>query len=262
MGKIITIANQKGGVAKTTTALTVAKELGRKGYKVLAIDMDPQATLTGVLLTGKEENTSMLKDWLGGLVAPADFEDVVVHLDDIDIMPTNILLNAYEQTVLFTLDNNARLLERRLEGVKKNYDYIIIDCPPSLGLLMKNAVMAADYIVIPVKPEVASLMGFDGLIGALFRMAESYGKDFDIAGILLTMVNSRTGAYKEIREVVELKAKKLNTKVFSSAIRQSVQCSNLMGGGENIVEKASKTGVALDYSLFIDELIATIGGDE
>lgn len=262
MGKVICFVNQKGGVAKTTTTLTVGKELARRGYKVLLVDMDPQASLTTVMGVRRLKQDYALQDFIGGNGSePVPFDQVVERFEDVDLLPSNILLGGFEQ-LLQTMDNNANIFARRLKAEKARYDYIVIDCPPSLGLLMKNAVMASDYIVVPVRPEVMSLLGFDLLIGTLIRLSESYDKEFDVAGLLLTMCNKRTNSYKEIREVVEAKANELNTKVFQSSIRSSVQCSNLIGGGENIIEKLSNSGVAQDYKEFVDELLETIGGKE
>ena len=255
MGKVICFVNQKGGVAKTTTTLTVGKELARRGFKVLLVDMDPQASLTTVMGVRRLKKDYALQDFIGGVGSePIDLESVVERFEDVDLIPSNILL---EQS-LQTMDNTANIFARRLKKYKDQYDYIVIDCPPSLGLLMKNAVMASDYIVVPVRPEVMSLLGFDLLIGTLIRLSESYDKDFDVAGLLLTMCNKHTNAYKEIREFVENKAKELNTKVFKASIRSSVKCSNLIGDGENVIEKLSNTGVAQDYREFVDELLETI----
>lgn len=258
--KIIAFVNQKGGVAKTTTTLTTGKELARRGFSVLLVDLDPQASLSSVLGVERKKNEYTVQHFIGVIGEEAvPLEEVVEHLNDVDLLPSNILLGGYEQ-VMQSMDNNAKLFSRRIAKYSDKYDYILIDCPPSLGLLMKNGVMASDYIVVPVRPEVMSLMGFDLLVGTLIRLGESYDKEFDIAGILLTMCNKQTRSYKELRAFVDEKALELNTKVFDSSIRNSVQCSNLIGGGENVIEKISGSPVAQDYKAFVDELIQTIGG--
>lgn len=253
--KIIAFANQKGGVGKSTTVLTVGKELARNGNKVLLIDLDPQATLTQVLGIEMSKEQKTVSDFMGILGEPMKFEDVVISLKDIDILSSNITLFKTEQ-VLVSKDNNANILKKRLEKIRGAYDFILIDCPPSLGLFMTNGLMASDYVVIPTKPEVASIMGIDLLIDTLYRLGESYDKEFDVAGILFTMSEGRTNAYKQVLEYMQEKAQELNTKVFNASIRRSVRCSESVGGGLNVVESESKVGE--DYKKFVQELIDTV----
>lgn len=253
MAKIIAFANQKGGVGKTSTTLTVGKELARKGFKVLMIDLDPQATLTQVLGVQMSKEQKTISDFMGILNETNSFEKVVIRLKDLDLLSSNITLFKAEQ-VLVSKDNNANILKKKIEGLRKLYDFILIDCPPSLGLFMTNGLMASDYIVIPTKPEVASIMGIDLLIDTLYRLSISYDKEFDVAGILFTMTEERTNAYKQVYEYMQEKANGLNTKVFNSSIRRSVRCSEAIGGGLNVVE-TEINGVGKDYSAFVNELL-------
>lgn len=255
--KIIAFSNQKGGVAKSTTTLTTGKELARMGKKVLLVDLDPQATLSqvlGVELTKKQKTVS---DFMGIMGDEVPFEKVVIKFEDVDLLSSNITMFKAEQ-VLVSKDNNANILKRKLEKLRSKYDYILIDCPPSLGLFVSNGLMASDYVVIPTKPEVASLMGIDLLIDTLYRLGESYGKEFDVAGILFTMCEGRTNSYKQMLEYMQDKARELNTKVFEHSIRRSVRCSDSVGGGMNVAQTTTKVGV--DYKNFVVELLETIGG--
>ena len=258
--KLICFTNQKGGVGKTATTLTCGLELAKRGYKVLLIDLDAQASLSQLLGVQAEKNQKTVADFIGARNEKATLEETVVKLNQVDMIPANILLSVAEQTMP-ALDNNANLLSRALREVRNAgiYDYVLIDCPPSLGILMKNALMASDTIVVPVKPEKVSIMGLELLLGTIVRLSESYGKEFDISGFLLTMCNARTNSFKTIKADIEQFAEQIGTRVFKSTIRQSVRCSNVIGEGGNIIDDGS--GVSGDYKAFVDELISIVGGN-
>lgn len=259
MAKKICFCNQKGGVAKTTTVLTVSKELARRGNRVLAIDLDPQATLTQICGVEQSRRQLTVQHLLGiGVEETRSFYEVVLHLEDIDLISSNILVNRADQ-FLVAMDNREIMLRDKLQKVEGDYDFILIDCPPNLGYIMKNGIMAADYIVIPTKPEVASIMGIEQLMETLIRLSNIYNRGFNIAGILFTMANSKTKAYREVDSFMQKVCKTFGTSVFNSTIRQSVACSDAVGVGKNIVEDENAP-VAQDYKAFIDELLEIMDG--
>ena len=255
MGKVITFANQKGGVGKTTTSYVVAKELAELGYKVLAIDMDPQYSLTALFDVIPEYETKVVSDFLE-VVGKATFNDVVITVDGVDLLPASLRM-ANEELELNTKNNSANQLLRKLRTVRDNYDYIIIDSPPHLSAYMNNALMASDYLVIPVKAEFLSVSSIDLIFNTIWRMIDDYDKEFNVAGILLTMVNTRTNEYNQMREFIENKMKKYDIKVFDNVIRHSTACSSAIGLGENVAQL--NTGVGQDYSKFVLELLDIIG---
>lgn len=255
MAKVITFANQKGGVAKTTTSYIVAKELVSEGYKVLAIDMDPQYSLTSLFGIVPSYDTLIVSDFLE-VVKKASFADVVQNVDGVDILPSSLRM-ANEELTLTSKNNSANQLARKLRTVRDNYDFIIIDSPPHLSAYMNNALMASDYLVIPVKAEFLSVSSIDLVFNTIFRMIEDYDKEFDIAGILLTMVNPRTNEFAQMKDYLIEKAKEVNTKVFDSTIRNSTACSTSVGLGENVAQNG-EAKVGQDYKLFVQELLNTI----
>lgn len=254
--KIIAFANQKGGVAKTTTVLTVGKELAKQGKKVLLVDMDAQATLTQILGVELSREQKTVADYIGIMGKSLPFDEVVIKFDDLDLLSSNIsLFNA--EKVLISKNNNGNVFRREIDKVRNLYDYILLDCPPSLGLLMTNALLASDYIVMPMKPEMASAMSFGLFADTLMTLGNDYEKNFDIAGILLTMTEERTKSFKEVKDLLVKQAGEFDVKVFDTTIRRSVRCSDDVGKGINVADTQTKVGN--DYKMFVKELLSVIG---
>ena len=198
MGKIISFANQKGGVGKTTSAVNIAASLGLMGKKVLMVDLDPQGnTTSGVGVQKKGLKTTireiLLSPEIGGGKSPYDVaKQAVIKTDfqNLAVIPSTISLAGAEFD-LFSIDNSEFILKEALTPMKEEYDYIIVDCPPSLGMLTINALAASDGIIIPMQCEFYALEGLSQLVITISRIKQKYNKDLTITGILLTMYNGR-----------------------------------------------------------------------
>ena len=189
MGKIISFANQKGGVGKTTSAVNVAASLGVLGYKVLLIDLDPQGNATsGVGVVKKNLKITSFNL----LTDDSTVEDVAVktRFENLSVIPTNTTL-ARAEFELADVENGEYVMKNKLEAAKKVYDYVIIDCPPSLGMLTVNAMTASDGVVIPMQCEFFALEGLSQLMFTISRIKAHYNKDLNVTGILITMYNNR-----------------------------------------------------------------------
>lgn len=247
--KTIIIANQKGGVGKTTTASALASGLVLRGARVLAVDLDPQGNLTSSAGINPEE-VSTLDDVLSGRKQLS--EVIIKNLSIGDLVPSTLDLSDGDRR--FTQYGAHRLLKKHLQSVESQYDYAILDAPPSLGILSLNALVAADEIVIPVNTAAFSLQG----IQSLWKIIEEVRIDnpsLRIAGILVTRYTPRTLVSKDVMEVLVAIAETLGSKVFSAKIRQAVAIEASQAEQKDIFSFSPKSAVAHDYSLFIDELL-------
>ncbi|MBQ9364679.1 MAG: ParA family protein [Schwartzia sp.] len=217
MAKIIAVANQKGGVGKTTTAVNLASSLGLLGLRVLLVDFDPQGNATsGVGLNKKELASSVYEVILTG----GDVKSAIAHTQyGLDILPSNINL-AGAEIELANLDNREYRLKWALDSLRDDYDYIIIDCPPSLGLLSLNSLTAADGVLMPVQCEFYALEGISELMNTIRLVNDGINPDLTIFGILLTMYDSRTNLSAQVAEEVR---KYFPDKVFKAVIPRTVR---------------------------------------
>lgn len=251
MTKIITIANQKGGVAKTTTVGAFASGLKSKGYNVLAIDLDPQGNLSSSL--GAENIYS--KTVYNLMKLEASPEEVIQHLDACDIIPANIILAGLEHELIQT--GKEYRLEETLKPIMSNYDFIIIDTPPSLGILTTNAIMIADEVIIPTTAGIFAATGIEQLrmyIDSLTKYRRRPGQ-MTIPGILLTRYNNRTNISKEIKEFTDNMAKQFETKLFKTFIRFSVTVEEAQANNTDIHRYSNAKNISDDYNAFIDEYL-------
>ena len=220
MGKIIAFANQKGGIGKTTSAINIAAALAQKKKKVLAVDCDPQGNLTGGFGIMKKNLRKTVYDLLLG---QATVKEVlcVTQFDGLAVLPSNMSL-AGAEFELASSENRSFILKNALNAVRDDYDYIVIDCPPSLGVLTINALTAADGVVIPMQCEYFALEGLSQLMMTVRRVKELYNKDLEITGILITMYNGRLNLSTQVlRELKKYYADKL----FKEPIPRSVRVS-------------------------------------
>ena len=243
--KTLAIINQKGGVGKTTTAAIIAAALQRKGFKVLAIDLDPQCNLS--LITGAKGQLTALELMDGAARA----EDAILKTNTSDVIPGS-------QT-LATADMRYCELgkEHRLKNALQqlNYDYCIVDTPPSLGVLTANALTAADYAVIPATASILSLQGITQLKGTIDAVKKYSNADLQITGILLTMFKGRQTLDNEMLELMQKTAKALDTRVFTSTIREAAAIGKSQVNQLTIYDYDAKAGVTQDYAAFINELL-------
>lgn len=226
VGKIISFANQKGGVGKTTSAVNVAASLGVLGYRVLLVDLDPQGNATSGVGISKKAQKHTINDVLGGDV-PMSETIVETEFKNLSLIPSNISL-AGAEFELYDQDNPQYKMKTAFEEVKDNYDYIIIDCPPSLGMLTVNAMSASDGVVIPMQCEFYALEGLSQLMITVGRIKKNYNSRLNVTGILITMYNSRLLLSMQVLN--ELK-KHYPDKIFDTKISRNVKLSEAPGFG-------------------------------
>ena len=248
MGKIIGVANQKGGVGKTTTAVNLAAALGVLEKKVLLIDADPQANATSGL--GIEEVNYSTYNLLEH---SADVKDCIQKTSspNLDLVPSHIDLVAAE-IELVDRDKREYMLKKALEEVKSEYDYIIIDCAPSLGLITVNALTAADSVIIPIQCEYFALEGLGKLLNTVKNVQKIHNYDLDIEGLLLTMYDSRLRLSNQVVEEVNTHFPEM---VFETVISRNVRLSEAPSFGESILMYDAEGKGAIQYIQLAEEVL-------
>ena len=250
MGKIIAIANQKGGVGKTTTSVNLAASLGVLEKKVLLIDADPQANASsglGIDIEGIEIGTYQIVEH-----SHTPEEAIITcSAPNVDVIPAHIDLVAIE-IELVDKENREYMLKQALESVKEKYDYIIIDCAPSLGLLTLNALTAADSVVIPIQCEYFALEGLGKLLNTIKSVQKIHNPELDIEGLLLTMFDSRLRLSNQVVEEVQ---KHFNDMVFKTIIQRNVKLSEAPSFGESIINFVATSKGATNYLSLAQEII-------
>ena len=249
MGKVISLANQKGGVGKTTTTVNLSTLLAKKGKKVLLIDTDPQGNATSGLGITKELELSVYDI----LVGDTTFEEVVqdTAVKNLQVCPSNISLAGAEVELVSMMSREQRL-KAKLDLVKDQYDYILIDCPPSLGLITLNAFTASDSVLIPVQCEYFALEGLGQLLNTVNLVKKHLNKNLEIEGALLTMYDARTNLSNQV--VKEVK-KYFEDKVYKTVIPRNVRLSEAPSYGMPISIYDPKSKGAKAYEKFTKELL-------
>jgi chromosome partitioning protein len=257
MCKVIAIVNQKGGVGKTTTAVNLGYALAASGKKVLEIDLDPQGSLT---VSFGYDNNDDIEMTIATLMAKAIKEEklpekdqYIISTGNVDLLPCNIELSAIEVSLVNAMSREL-ILKSVIEELRSEYDYIIIDCSPSLGMLTINALAACDSVIIPVTAEYLSAKGLELLLKNIVRVKKRINPNIEIDGILLTMFVERTNLSKEITEMItEAYGNVIN--IFSQRIPKSVTVGYSVLKSKSIIEYAKTNKVALAYQEFAKEVI-------
>lgn len=253
MGKIIAFANQKGGVGKTTSAVNIAASVGILGKSVLLIDLDPQGNTTSGVGINKKNLKSTSYELL---IDEIDAAQAIVETEfkNLSVIPSNISLAGAEFD-LYQLDNREYRLKKQLEAVKDNYDYIFIDCPPSLGMITVNALAAADAVIIPMQCEYYALEGLSQLMITIRKIKQLYNPELEICGILITMFNGRLILTMQV--ISELK-KYYSDKLFKTPVSRNVKLSEAPSFGKPVYYHDKSSKGAVEYLEVAKELIGRI----
>ena len=250
MGRIIAVANQKGGVGKTTTAINLSSCLASLGKKVLAIDMDPQGNMTSGLGIDKNEVEYTVYELILGQVG---IEKVICKdaLENLDVLPTNINLSAAE-IELIGVEEKEFIIRKEVDKVKKNYDFIVIDCPPSLSMLTINAMTTADSVLVPIQCEYYALEGLSQLIHTIDLVKERLNPELKIEGVVFTMYDARTNLSLQVVENVK---DNLQQTIYKTIIPRNIRLAEAPSHGLPINLYDPKSSCAESYMLLAEEVI-------
>ena len=250
MGRIIAIANQKGGVGKTTTAINLSASLASLGKKVLAIDMDPQGNMSSGLGIDKNEVEKTVYDLI---IENIGIEECICKevIENLDVLPSNIDLSAAE-IELIGVDNKEYILRDEVNKVKEKYDFIIIDCPPALSMLTINAMTTSDSVLVPIQCEYYALEGLSQLIHTIELVQERLNPELEIEGVVFTMFDARTNLSLQVVENVK---DNLNQNIYKTIIPRNVRLAEAPSYGMPINLYDPKSKGTESYLLLAEEVI-------
>ena len=250
MGRTIAIANQKGGVGKSTTAINLSACLAEYGKKILTIDIDPQGNTTSGLGVEKNELEYTVYELLLG---ECSLEQCILHLDfdNHDLLPSNVNL-AGAEIELIGVDNKEYILKEQIDMIRDHYDFIIIDCPPSLNMLTVNAMTTADTVLVPIQCEYYALEGLAQLMHTIELVQERLNPDLEMEGVVFTMYDARTNLTLQVVENVK---DNLNQKIYKTIIPRNVRLAEAPSYGLPINKYDSRSAGAESYRLLADEVM-------
>lgn len=256
MGRIIAVANQKGGVGKTTTAINLSACLAEKGKKVLTVDVDPQGNTTSGLGINKNEVENTIYELM---IGECEINDCILktEIENISIIPSNVNL-AGAEIELIGIEEKEYIMKRNIEQVRNNYEFIIIDCPPSLNTLTVNAMTTADTVLVPIQCEYYALEGLTQLIHTINLVKKRLNPSLEIEGVVFTMFDARTNLSLQVVENVK---GNLKQNIYKSIIPRSVRLAEAPSHGLPINIYDSKSTGAEAYRDLADEVIAKEEGD-
>ncbi|SHI15395.1 ParA family protein [Sporanaerobacter acetigenes] len=250
MTKVISVFNQKGGVGKTTTVVNLSAALGKKGKRVLIVDIDPQGNTTSGLGVDKRQLNSSIYDILINELSIADIL-VETSSTNVFLVPSNVEL-AGAEVELIGLNNRETRLKNALENIKDKYDYIFVDCPPSLGILSINALTASDSVLIPIQCEYYALEGVSQLMDTIKLVKKSLNKDLEVEGVVLSMFDGRTNL--SIQVVDEVK-RYFKGKVYGTIIPRNVRLAEAPSHGLSVMDYDPKSKGAEAYEELAEEFL-------
>ena len=250
MGRTIAIANQKGGVGKTTTAINLSACLAEKGKKVLAVDMDPQGNMTSGLGVDKDSVENTIYNLI---IGEAKMEEVMIKdvLENLDIIPTNIDLSGAEIELL-DVEEKEYIVRNEIDKIKDNYDFIIIDCPPSLSMLTINAMTTADSVLVPIQCEYYALEGLSQLIHTVELVRDRLNPKLTIEGVVFTMYDARTNLSLQVVENVK---DNLEQTIYKTIIPRNIRLAEAPSYGIPINKYDPKSAGAESYMRLADEVM-------
>ena len=250
MGRIIAIANQKGGVGKTTTAINLSACLAEKGQKVLAIDMDPQGNMSSGLGLDKDDIDKTIYDMI---IGEAEIEEVIQRgtIENLDILPSNVDLSAVE-IELIDVENKEFVVKNSVQKIRDQYDFIIIDCPPSLSLLTINSMTTADSVLVPIQCEYYALEGLSQLIHTVELVKDRLNSGLEIEGVVFTMFDARTNLSLQVVENVK---DNLQQNIYKTIIPRNIRLAEAPSYGTPINQYDPKSAGAESYMKLAEEVI-------
>ena len=250
---VIAIANQKGGVGKTTTAINLSAALARSGKKVLLIDLDPQANSSLTFLAHDAIESSIYELLTDSQIS---FAQVVRHtsIPNLDILPSRISLAKFESKLLGEFDAPFRLKDK-MDGLADTYEYIVIDTPPTLGLITVNALVASDYLIVPIQPSYFALEGTDDLLDTVEKVRARPNPNLEVLGVLITLLDKRTTLARDIHEQIK---QVFGDKVFQTVISKSVRLEESPAYKESIFTFAPNSSGAVEYANLCKEVMGRV----
>lgn len=251
--KIFAIANQKGGVSKTTTVHCIGAGLAHAGFKVLLIDLDPQSNLTSICHAVSDAQDKTTVTMLEILAKENNINEGIQHLELFDIIPSSMFLASIDSRLTDQMARPYRL-QNALKDLKADYDYVLIDTPPALGTLTNNALVAADSVIIPAQADILSLQGVSQLYETIESVKEHAKPNLTVSGIVLTRFQGRANLTKELVTLFDAAAKQLKTVVFESRIREAIAVKEAQAALSDIFTIDPKSNASIDYGKLIKEI--------